>query len=90
MMNGVSNFPAQAVAALRSGDKIAAIKYYRNANGVGLKEAKDAVEAHLAANPELAQQSQRARAERPGHGVAWIVLLLVAVVVILFIRRQME
>ena len=32
-------------AALRSGNKILAIKHYREATGVGLKEAKDAVEA---------------------------------------------
>ena len=33
------------VAALRAGNKIEAIKHYRAATGVGLKEAKDAVEA---------------------------------------------
>lgn len=90
MANSVSDLPAQAIEALRNGDKIAAIKYFRNSHGIGLKEAKDAVEAHLAANPALAQQFQLARSARPGHGAAWIVLLLVAIVVVLFIRRQME
>lgn len=89
-MNAVSNFPEQAVEALRNGDKIAAIKYFRNSHDIGLKEAKDAVEAHLATNPALAQQFQLARSARPGHGVVWIALLVVAIVVVLFIRRQME
>lgn len=35
----------QLCALLRAGRKIEAIKIYREANGVGLKEAKDAVEA---------------------------------------------
>jgi len=38
-------------AALRSGQKIAAIKRYRELHGIGLKEAKDAVEAMLAGQP---------------------------------------
>ena len=41
---------------LRSGNKIAAIKVYREQTGVGLKEAKDAVEA-LAAEHEIAPSS---------------------------------
>jgi len=36
---------AEIEAALRAGNKIEAIKLYRLAAGVGLKEAKDAVEA---------------------------------------------
>jgi ribosomal protein L7/L12 len=35
----------EIVAQLRRGNKIAAIKLYRTATGVGLKEARDAVEA---------------------------------------------
>lgn len=37
--------------AIRSGRKIEAIKLYRQANGVGIKEAKDAVDAHEAVTP---------------------------------------
>jgi len=32
------------ISALNSGHKVRAIKYYRTVHGVGLKEAKDAVE----------------------------------------------
>ncbi len=38
-------------AALRSGQKISAIKRYRELHGTGLKEAKDAVEAMLEGRP---------------------------------------
>jgi hypothetical protein len=39
----------EIAAAIRSGRKIEAIKLYRQAHGVGLKEAKDAVDAYEAA-----------------------------------------
>lgn len=38
------NLPEGVVSALRLGQKISAIKSYREATGVGLKEAKDFVE----------------------------------------------
>jgi hypothetical protein len=38
------NLPPAVVEALRSGKKIEAIKCYRQASGVGLKEAKDFIE----------------------------------------------
>jgi len=42
--NSGSSFPPAALAALSAGDKIEAIKLVRAATGLGLKEAKDAVE----------------------------------------------
>jgi hypothetical protein len=38
------NVPAAVAEAVRDGRKIEAIKRYREATGVGLKEAKDAIE----------------------------------------------
>src|SRR5436190_780174 len=40
-----ANLPAGVAEALQSGQKIRAIKLYREASGVGLKEAKDFIEA---------------------------------------------
>jgi len=57
---------------LRGGQKIAAIKRYREENGVGLKEAKDAVEL-LAVEHEIAPT---------GGGCAGVLLLLLAAVVL--------
>lgn len=52
MMPADGSFPEAAAAILRADptSKIAAIKAYREATGMGLKESKDAVEAWLAAN----------------------------------------
>ena len=46
--------PATAVEALRRGNKIEAIKCYREATGEGLKESKEAVEAYESSHPALA------------------------------------
>jgi ribosomal protein L7/L12 len=40
-----ANLPAGIAGALQSGQKIKAIKIYRQSSGVGLKEAKDFIEA---------------------------------------------
>jgi hypothetical protein len=67
--------PAEAVAALERGNKIEAIKLVRQAHGIGLKEAKDAVDAY---------ESRRAPARRAGpvtvegNGRPWWILLVVA------------
>ena len=39
-----ANLPAGVAEAIQSGEKIKAIKLYREASGVGLKEAKDFIE----------------------------------------------
>ena len=44
---------AHITAALRDGRKIEAIKFYREAYGTGLKDAKDAVEAIQARQAQL-------------------------------------
>jgi hypothetical protein len=47
------NLPREIVDAVQRGDKIQAIKHYRAATGVGLREAKDAIEdfqRHVGAN----------------------------------------
>lgn len=40
------------LSEIKQGRKIQAIKLYRSENGVGLKEAKEAVEAYVASNSE--------------------------------------
>ena len=50
-LNGLSEEALDAVEEmLRSGRKIAAIKRVRSETGLGLKEAKEAVEAHMSAH----------------------------------------
>lgn len=50
--------PPEAAQAMARGNKIQAIKLVREHTGLGLKEAKDLVEAHEEASP------------RTGHGAA--------------------
>jgi hypothetical protein len=48
-----SELPHEVTAALEKGDKIEAIKLLRKATGLGLKESKEAIEAHLESNAAL-------------------------------------
>jgi ribosomal protein L7/L12 len=43
-----SSLPAEALAAVEAGNKIAAIKALREATGIGLVEAKQEVESYMA------------------------------------------
>lgn len=76
--------PAAAAAALSTGHMVEAIKYVRAAEGLGLMEAKQRVEAHIARDPVLKAQiaDQQARTKR--KLVQWFLaidaLLLVAVI----------
>ena len=54
------------LAQLAAGKKIAAIKVYREATGVGLEEAKDAVEALEAGAPLVVPAPAAAPAPAPG------------------------
>lgn len=71
--------PVAAIAALNAGDKIGAIKLVREERGIGLKEAKDAVEAYVALHPELQAALESAQARSTG-ALKWIVALVVLAV----------
>jgi hypothetical protein len=64
----------QIQAELFAGRKIQAIKLYREATGVGLKEAKEAMEAYA---QELHQQAPERFAKGPARsGCAGMILLI--------------
>lgn len=46
-----SKLPSNVLAALASGDTIVAIKLLREASGLGLKEAKDVIDAYQRGDP---------------------------------------
>jgi hypothetical protein len=80
MSNLSASIPLDAVAALERGRKVEAIKITRQATNVGLKTAKDAVEAYMVANPSTFvrfKEQQRKMAIGP--------LVLVLVVALAFI-----
>lgn len=69
--------PPDVLAALQRGNKIEAIKLMRQATGLGLKEAKDAVEASPE-HAQLGQSGQRSPGEVARSGsIGWVLLALV-------------
>ena len=57
------SLPEAAVAALSQGNKIEAIKILREAQHIGLKESKDAVEEYIRTQPALQQKFAAADAD---------------------------
>ena len=79
-MNSTPRLPDQVISQIRAGRKIQAIKLLREAQGIGLKEAKHAVDAYILANPSPQQPKSSS------NGLVLIVsLLLIAYLVYQFI-----
>ncbi len=70
-MTAETGLPDKVVDALRRGDKIEAIKLLREQTGIGLKEAKDAVEASEIEGPAKSPGEVPRRMRIP-----WLVLLV--------------
>lgn len=70
--------PDVAVAALANGRKIEAVKLVRREWGVGLKEAKDAVDQYLSAQyPSV--DTRRAPTVESGTGrLLWLIIVVAA------------
>jgi len=82
--------PAAAAAALSAGHMIDAIKHVREAEGLGLMEAKQRVEAYVRHHPGLAAQFAEQQANMKRRLIGWVlvidVLLVAAVVWYFFVR----
>lgn len=80
--------PLKAVASLRRGKLIEAIKHTRDATGLGLKDSRLAVEAYLATNPAVDLKFQAARAEQRK---AWlwraVLVVLIGAAVVGYVLR---
>jgi len=81
------SLPAPAVAAVRAGNKIEAIKIVREVDGCGLKPAKELVENFIAADPELHARFAASRA-RGVRRTFFFLALLVALVVLFVLRKK--
>lgn len=77
------HLPPAAIDAIRRGNKIEAIKIVREVRLLGLKEAKDQVDAYVNAHPELSSKS-RGTAEAGAPWLPWLVALVVAVLLCCF------
>lgn len=85
--NRPRELPPSAVAELMQGRKIEAIKIVREHWGIGLKDAKDAVEAYAKTQMELAAKLAETAAETRSGCIKWMVLLVLAGIVIAFLIR---
>jgi hypothetical protein len=82
-VNSTSDLPDQVISAIRSGRKIDAIKLLRESRGIGLKEAKHAVDAYMRVNPSPQQPKSSA------HGTTLLgLLLLVATIAWTFFYHE--
>ena len=72
-----SGLSPAAIAALWKGQMIEAIKVVRQEQNLGLKEAKDAVEAYLKTQPDLKKRMAMAQAEQKQGCVRWLVVVVI-------------
>lgn len=80
---------AAAIAALRRGNKIEAIKLVRVERNLGLKEAKDVVEDYLSGQPDLQSALTDAQGEAKRGAVVWVAVLLgLAILAYYFLAKR--
>ncbi|HVY05476.1 MAG TPA: hypothetical protein VHB46_05830 [Burkholderiales bacterium] len=75
-----------AIAAIRNGKLIQAIKIVRQDEGIGLKEAKDRVDAYMRANPEL--QPPPGQSGMRNNAAWWIVAIVGAAILAYVLTRR--
>lgn len=86
-----AELPAEAIAALRAGDKIGAIKLVRKSAGVDLKDAKEIVDRFEARSAGAPGSSRLAPGEVPRSSpvLKWLLLVAVlGVVAVLLVQRR--
>ena len=72
-----SDLPKAAVEALWQGNVIEAIKVVRQERNIGLKEAKDVVDAYIASQPALKKKMAQIIAMAQQRFIRWLIGLLV-------------
>ena len=81
--------PPEVLNALQRGNKIKAIKLLRQSTGLGLKEAKDLVDAaHIESTPDM---TGLAPGEVSGAGRrfgGWVILILTVLAVYYFLKTN--
>jgi hypothetical protein len=86
-MNAATELPAPVVSALTQGRKIEAIKLLREAHGIGLKEAKDTVEAYAQSRPEVGAKLDALNREGGTRVLQWTVALMALLIAAYWLKR---
>ncbi|MEO6172844.1 MAG: ribosomal protein L7/L12 [Arenimonas sp.] len=76
-----SDMPSEAIEAIAAGNVIEAIKIVREKNRLGLKEAKDFVDAYKDKHPVIATRSNTIVKGEAGLGKALLISFLVAALI---------
>ena len=84
-MKSQSNFPPDVREAIHANRKIEAIKLLREHNGMGLKEAKDAVEAYIRDNRQLIPEKTAS-----GANLCRLIIVLLIIIAVLVLYRITE
>ena len=83
-----SDLPKAAVEALWHGNVIEAIKVVRQERNIGLKEAKDLVDAYLASQPALKKKMDQVLATAQQRFIRWLIGFLALVAgIVYFVMR---
>lgn len=82
-MNSELELPADVIAELEANRKVTAIKLLRAHQGIGLKEAKELVDAYTGQHPATASH----RPPESDTGIGRIVILIIGVSIIYGIYR---
>jgi ribosomal protein L7/L12 len=81
MVMPTPNIPSQAIAELQQGRKIEAIRIVRAAQSLGLKEAKEIVEAYVETKPALKLALEAKNKEAKATLVRWLVVVAAMIAV---------
>jgi hypothetical protein len=84
MANATASLSPEAIAALREGRLIDAIKITRATHRLGLKEAKDAVDAYVASQPALRLEIEARQKEGRGALGKWLIVVIVVVAALIY------
>jgi len=83
----VAALPEDVIAALVQGNKIEAIKRLRAARGIGLKDAKDQVEAYVPTDPLVRARLAEARQQSRRGCLTWLGVLAAAALIVAAVLR---
>lgn len=80
-MNSTPALPAEAIEALRRGQKLLAVKIVHERQSLDLAASKAAVEAAVAADPWLRKQCEAGASRgRGGRILTWVLAIIAAVI----------
>jgi ribosomal protein L7/L12 len=79
------HFPAEAITALRQGNKIEAIKILRQVHHLDLKDAKDKVDGYVSNEPALQQKLATVQTESLRGLARWLFIISAVAIVVYYL-----